>query len=540
MKQFSQKLAGVCLWMATILMLCTPGALAQTYSNTTAGAIDGTISCAGAARLTRTFIVPNIGTVTDVDFGFLANHTWRGDIGATLSHNGIAVDLFTIQTGGAGNRDNYNVLLDDGAAEIINTGANNVAHSVAAAPFEFDARPNNALAAFNGTDAAGDWALEVCDAFPGADNGNLLRADLVLTATPPPVPTLTCLSPLLSLDWDTNPWPNGSLSESFTVGADTVNYTITGNTAAITADPQGSGALPVTSDYTTGGLLQAEQALQLRTDFTGAGQSLTLTLDLGTPGFGVQAMQFAAFDVDFSAGGFQDEIEISGSLGGIAVTPTLTPSPNNTVSGNVATGQILTGNTSSDANVFFTFASPIDQVTLIYRNGPNAPANSSAQAMGFHDLAICPRPLPDLVAQKTAEVWDPAAEGLYAVPGNDVIYSIAVTNQGAGSADAGSLFFVDSMPGEISFYNGDIDDAGPQNDPVILTAQNGAGVTLAYPADVAFSSGTTRPTAFSQCSYTPAAGYDPNVNFVCLNPKGSFAAGDPDPQIEIKFRARIN
>ena len=539
MVQFRPLTAILSVW-AMLFILCAPAAMAQTYSNTDAGAINGTISCAGTARLTRTFSVPNIGTVTDVDFGFLANHSWRGDIGATLSHNGVSVDMFNLQIGGAGNVDNYNVLLDDSAAELINTGANNVAHSVTVAPFQFDARPNNALSAFNGIDASGDWTLEICDGFPGADNGNFLRADLILTATPPAPPVLACALPILTLDWDTNPWPNGSLTESFTVGNDTVSYTISGDTGAITADPQGSGPLPVTSDYTTGGLIPAEQSLQLRTDFTTAGQTLTMTIDLGTPGFGVQAMQFSAFDIDFTAGGFQDEIEITGSLSGSPVTPALTPGPSNSVAGNVATGQVATPNTSGDANVLFTFQSPVDQVTLIYRNGPAAPANSNAQAMGFHDLAICPRPVPELVAEKTAEIWDPGSEGLYAVPGNDIIYSIAVTNQGDGSADANSLFLVDAMPGEISFFNGDIDDAGPESDPVILIAQNGAGVSLTYPADVGFASGSVKPTDFSQCTYAPTAGYDSNVNFVCLNPKGSFAAGDPDPQIEIKFRAKIN
>ncbi len=529
------------LVFALLSLLPVSSAGAQTYSDTTAGAINGTIGCAGAARLTRTFSVPNIGTVTDVDFGLLADHTWRGDIDATLSHNGTSVSLFTVQTGGAGNVDNYNILLDDEAAIPVNTGANNVAHSVAATPFEFTAQPNNPLSAFDGLPAGGDWTLSICDAFPGADNGNFLRGDLILTAAPPPAPpTLSCPSTILTLDWDSNPWPNGSLAQSFTVGNDTVSYTIAGDTGFLTADPNGTGALPVTSAYTTGGLTPAQQALQLRTDFANLSQSISITIDLGTPGLGVQAMQFAAFDVDFGAGGFQDEIEITGALGGAAVTPVLTGSPNNSVAGPVATGQVVTGNTLADANVFFTFAAPVDQVTLTYRNGPDAPANPSAQAMGFHDLAICPRALPDLSAQKTAQVWDPAAQGLYAVPGNDIIYSIAVTNQGDGAADANSLFFVDTMPEEISFYNGDIDDTGPESDPVILIAQNGPGVSLTYPADVAFATGSVKPADFSQCTYAPAAGYDPAVNFICLNPKGSFAAGDPDPQIEIRFRAKIN
>ena len=49
------------------------------------------------------------------------------------------------------------------------------------------------------------------------------------------------------------------------------------------------------------------------------------------------------------------------------------------------------------------------------------------------------------------------------VPGNDVIYTIEFTNTGDGPTDAGSVLLIDAMPSEIEFYNGDIDDGGPEN-----------------------------------------------------------------------------
>ena len=46
----------------------------------------------------------------------------------------------------------------------------------------------------------------------------------------------------------------------------------------------------------------------------------------------------------------------------------------------------------------------------------------------------------------------------YAIPGSDVIYTIKAQNSGSGPVDNDSLFLVDSLPPEVTFYNGDIDD----------------------------------------------------------------------------------
>lgn len=143
-----------------------------------------------------------------------------------------------------------------------------------------------------------------------------------------------------------------------------------------------------------------------------------------------------------------------------------------------------------------------------------------------------------LAGSKSVEVWDPLSSGLYAVPGSEVVYAITIENSGTGPADVDSVLLIDALPSELEFYNADIDDAGPETDPVIGT-DSGTGLSLTYPADVAFFNGATKPADFSACNYAPATGYDPNVTFICLNPKGTMAMGAPANSFEIKFRARI-
>lgn len=94
------------------------------------------------------------------------------------------------------------------------------------------------------------------------------------------------------------------------------------------------------------------------------------------------------------------------------------------------------------------------------------------------------------------------------------------------------------MPSEIEFYYGDIDDGGPETTAITGT-DNGSGLTFNYVADVRYSNGGSAPANFAACSYTPSAGYDPNVTYICVNPSGVMAAGSPDPSFDVKFRARI-
>jgi hypothetical protein len=64
-------------------------------------------------------------------------------------------------------------------------------------------------------------------------------------------------------------------------------------------------------------------------------------------------------------------------------------------------------------------------------------------------------------------------------------------------------------------------------------------LTFTLATDVRYSNSGTAPASFAACTYTPSAGYDPNVRYLCLNPKGQMLAGNPDPTFSAQFRVRI-
>ncbi|MDX8356836.1 proprotein convertase P-domain-containing protein [Sphingopyxis terrae] len=172
------------LWLAMALVVA-PAAHAQTtttYSNTTGGAINSGTPC--SSPLVRNFTVSTSYSVADVDLGVLATHTWRGDIRITLqSPTGTRVQLVNGDINNISG-DNFNVRLNDGGAQTVNTDGNTATHSTSAPPYQNDFSPNSPLSAFNGENAQGTWRLEICDQYPQADNGNFVRADLYLTSLP--------------------------------------------------------------------------------------------------------------------------------------------------------------------------------------------------------------------------------------------------------------------------------------------------------------------------------------------------------------------
>ena len=143
--------------------------------------------------------------------------------------------------------------------------------------------------------------------------------------------------------------------------------------------------------------------------------------------------------------------------------------------------------------------------------------------------------VPSLDAEKNVTMWDPDGLGLHALPGNNVIYTITVSNISDNAIDANSIFFVNALPGEVEFYNDDIDDTGPETDPVSFSQTGGAGLALDPATDVAYFT----PNNLLDCDYVPSSGYDPQVTYICFNPKGAMAAGNPDPTFSVAFRTRI-
>jgi len=127
----------------------------------------------------------------------------------------------------------------------------------------------------------------------------------------------------------------------------------------------------------------------------------------------------------------------------------------------------------------------------------------------------------------------------YSIPGSDVIYTIKADNSGTGPVDNNSIFFVDAVPQEVTFYNGDIDDGGPLTGVIDFNA-GATGLTFNEATDLRFSNGTVKPTDISGCNYSPAAGYDPAVTFICFAPKGTMSEGTiTGSTFTASFRAAI-
>ena len=146
-------------------------------------------------------------------------------------------------------------------------------------------------------------------------------------------------------------------------------------------------------------------------------------------------------------------------------------------------------------------------------------------------------PAPNLEVSKVVEVFDPDNDGLFALPGNDVLYTVTLTNTGNGVVDDGSLFVVDALPPEVVFFNGDADGPGPGMSAVIFD-DFGSGLTFNPSSDVAYA--IFPPSSFTDCTHTPAPGFDPATRYVCFNPKGEMAPGDSAlSSFTLTFRARL-
>ena len=223
---------------------------------------------------------------------------------------------------------------------------------------------------------------------------------------------------------------------------------------------------------------------------------------------------------------------------------------NDTVDGQseqVASDVQIVGTTGT-ATVSFTVPASATLTQTIARlrwsNTPGLSSNAAATSGEVEDHAFTLTGAAVLSGSKVTSIFDPTSIGLYALPGNDVIYTITVQNAGDGPTDVDTVFLVDRIPDEVEFWNGDIDGSGPDTfagtDPVGFSQLNGAALTFAYGSDVAFATGSTAPTDFSGCSLTtPDNTYRPDLTFICFNPKGQLAAGDPDPEFSVSFRARI-
>lgn len=260
-------------------------------------------------------------------------------------------------------------------------------------------------------------------------------------------------------------------------------------------------------------------------------------------------------DVDFTVNQFRDWLMVTGTNGSLSYVPSLTTpfGQSNATGGtrtNASSSQALgatttpvtitsaqsvgtgaSGNNANTGTITASFAQPVTRIEVRYGNYPLQTGETATgqQAIGIQAISFCP--MPQLSFAKTSAPFITAAADprRFNAPGSDVIYSLTLTNSNSSPIDLNQVILTDPLPAQVSFFNGDIDDAGPLTTNYEFVPGT-SGLTFA-PANLTYSN-----NGGTSYAYTPVAGVDPLINAIRLNPQGTMAANS---SFTLRFRARI-
>lgn len=141
-----------------------------------------------------------------------------------------------------------------------------------------------------------------------------------------------------------------------------------------------------------------------------------------------------------------------------------------------------------------------------------------------------------LTVEMASEVFEPPAGQVFFVPGTDMLVTTTVSNGGTGSTDADSVFVKIAIDPANAFFNA----VTPSLGGIVGFNSGSPSLTFTPAVDLRFSNSATSPASLAECTYTPAAGYDLAVRYVCVNPKGTLPSGGPQGQFAVQMRVRIN
>lgn len=334
-------------------------------------------------------------------------------------------------------------------------------------------------------------------------------------------------------------------SQNFTVSFQTFNTSST-----VVASTQMPAISTLVSGATVSNSLVVGMILPGRTANIAANNRVVVTnFTFAQP---VRELTMFIHDVDFAANQFRDLVQIVGRNGASTYTATLTTGfgnnntggpltnatstlsfgPTNTpvtITVDQAVGTAASGNNADEGNINVLFAQPVTSVEIRYGNAPfTAGENATGQqAYGISRLAFCP--MPQVSVTKTSAPVATTGVDRFNVPLADVDYTITVTNSGGSTVDLNSQLITDALPGTVSFFNGDIDPVTPGTQNFVFTAGT-SGLTMNSSA-ISYSNNNGASYA-----YTPAAGYDNNVNGLRFSPQGTMAANS---SFTVRFRTRI-
>ncbi|MEO0033033.1 MAG: hypothetical protein RIS94_2791 [Pseudomonadota bacterium] len=279
---------------------------------------------------------------------------------------------------------------------------------------------------------------------------------------------------------------------------------------------------------------------------TGTTRVIVMTVTFSQP---VRDFALTAFDIDYTLNQFRDWVQVTGSDGTNTYTPALsTPwgngngatQPRTATSSSLTSGATTTpvtltssqvagtgasGNNSDTGTLYASFAQPVTSITFKYGNYPltGTETTSGQQAIGIGGFSFCP--MPALALTKTSA---PASGtlGAYNIPGNDVIYTLSLANSGGSPVDAGTVVLTDTLPAGVTFRNNAFD--GTTSLPVKVVS---AGGTSLGAADITYSK-----VGDATFTYTPASGYDPQVDAIRIAPTGALAANST---LQVQFAAQV-
>jgi CSLREA domain-containing protein len=155
--------------------------------------------------------------------------------------------------------------------------------------------------------------------------------------------------------------------------------------------------------------------------------------------------------------------------------------------------------------------------------------------------------LPDIIMVKSVQTFSDPYNGETnpkAIPGAAMLYTVAATNQGAGTADTDTVLITDPISTNTALFVGDINGSG--SGPVLFTdGATASGLSYTFTSlnsttdDVDFSNdgGTT----YTYVPVPDADGFDANVTHMRVTPKGTFnaASGGDIPSFEVKFKVKV-
>ena len=223
---------------------------------------------------------------------------------------------------------------------------------------------------------------------------------------------------------------------------------------------------------------------------------------------------------------------------------------------------VLLTDTDGDSNPNTGVLAPSESITILVaydvpagvNNGDSATISVTASSdfePAANDFVVDTIDIvlpPELVvAKEVVTVADPynVTNTPKAIPGAEILYTVTVTNQGAGTVDNDTFRVMDDVPADACMLVQDA--AGPGSGPVLF--QDGvpsSGLSYSF---VSLGS-TTDDLEFSDdgglsFNYTPtpnASGCDTAVTHIQINPTGTFAAdtGGGSPQARFEFGAVIN